>query len=368
MDKYISLQDLEDAATEILSKPTVDYFRSGATEEQTLAENKLAFQRLRILPKCLMGITGADLRTTILGHEVSMPIGIAPSAMQQTAHPDGEVANAKAAQAEGTVYTLSTASTCSIEEVASAAPDAFKWFQVYVFKDREVTRKLVMRAEKAGFKALLLTVDAPIFGIRRSELRHKYILPAHMRLANFEEYLPTPTDEAKEDSIRSYVGGLFDKSLSWEAVEWLKSITKLPIIAKGILRADDAVKAAKAGCSAILVSNHGARQLDGVPATIEVLPEIVDAVKNYNLEVYLDGGVTTGTDVYKALALGAKMVLVGRPALWGLAVGGQAGVQRMLNILRTELETTVQIAGIFMISSMFLLANFKYTPYDQRTP
>ncbi|CAG9794750.1 unnamed protein product [Diatraea saccharalis] len=343
MEKYISLQDFEDAATNVLAKPAMEYFRNGATEQQTLAENRLAFRRLRILPKCLMGITGADLRTTILGHEVSMPVGIAPSAMQKTAHHDGEVAIAKAAQAEGTIYTLSTASTCSIEEVASAAPDAIKWFQVYVFRDREVTRKLVMRAEKAGFKALLLTVDTPVFGIIRSDIRNSYAFAEHLKLANFVEYF-SKSDNA-DDDMKDYVGKLFEKTLTWEDVKWLKSITKLPVIAKGILRAEDAVKAAEMGCSGILVSNHGARQLDGLPATIEVLPEVVDALKNYNVEVYMDGGVTTGNDVYKALALGAKMVLVGRPALWGLAVGGQAGVQRTLNILRTELESTVQIAG-----------------------
>ncbi|CAG9782926.1 unnamed protein product, partial [Diatraea saccharalis] len=352
MDKFISLRDLEDAAKALLPKPALDYYRSGATDEQTLAENKLAFQRLRIRPKCLMGITGCDLRTTVLGHEVSMPVGIAPSAMQKMAHPDGELSNAKAAQAERTIFTLSTIATSSIEEVASAAPEAIKWFQLYIYTDREVTRDLVMRAEKAGFKAIALTVDTPLFGLRRADVKNKFTLPSHLRLANFEGHLSTKIHQTKEGSsgLNNYVESLFDKTLTWDSMKWLKSITKLPIIAKGILRGDDAVKAAQAGCSAILVSNHGARQLDGVPATIEVLPEIVDAVKNYNVEVYLDGGVTTGTDVYKALALGAKMVFVGRPALWGLAVGGQAGVQRMLNILRTELEYTFQIAGMFYVS------------------
>ncbi|XP_026726142.1 hydroxyacid oxidase 1 [Trichoplusia ni] len=346
MDKYVSIKDIEEAALQILPKPARDYYKSGATDEQTLVENKLAFQRLRIRPKCLIGVGNCDLRTSALGLEVSLPVGISPTAMQRMAHPDGELANARAAQAERTIFTLSTIATSSIEEVAEAAPDAIKWFQLYIYNDREVTKNLVSRAEKAGFKAIALTVDTPLFGIRRADVRNKFTLPPHLRLANFEGILSTKIQSTGSGSgLNTYVENLFDKTLTWDEVKWLRSITTLPIIAKGILRADDAIKAVEAGCSAILVSNHGARQLDGVPATIEALPEIVEAVRPYNVEVYLDGGVSTGTDVYKALALGARMVFVGRPALWGLSVGGQAGVQRMLNIFRTELEYTFQIAG-----------------------
>ncbi|CAH2229897.1 hydroxyacid oxidase 1-like [Pararge aegeria] len=346
MDKYISVKELEDAALEALPRAVRDYYKSGATEEYSLAENRRAFQRLRIRPKCLVGLKNCDLSTTVLGEKVTMPLGISPTAMQRMAHPDGETANVKAAEAQGVIYTLSTIATSSIEEVADAAPNAVKWFQLYIYNDREVTRKLVMRAEQAGFKALALTVDTPLFGIRRADIRNKFTLPSHLRLANFDGHMSTKIHNAGNGSgLSHYVEGLFDKTLSWDDIKWLKSITKLPIVAKGILRGDDAVKAVEAGCSGILVSNHGARQLDGVPSTIEVLPEIVDAVKDYNVEVYLDGGVTTGTDVYKALVLGAKMVFVGRPALWGLAVGGQDGVQRMLSIFRNELEYTFQIAG-----------------------
>ncbi|XP_013193112.1 2-Hydroxyacid oxidase 1 [Amyelois transitella] len=346
MQKYICVKDLENAALELLPKATRDYYKSGATEEQTLAENSRAFRRLRIRPKCLVNVECADMRTKVLGNEVCLPVGISPSAMQRMAHPEGEVANVKAAEAEGTVYILSTIATSSIEEVARAAPKAIKWFQLYIYNDREVTKNLVSRAEQAGYKALVLTVDTPLFGIRRADIRNKFTLPPHLKLANFDGDLSTKIQSTKGGSgLNEYVNGLFDKSLTWDEIKWLKSITRMPIIAKGILRSDDAVKAIEAGCSAILVSNHGARQLDGVPATIEALPEIVEAVKEYNTEVYLDGGVTTGTDVYKALALGARMVFVGRPALWGLTVGGQSGVQRMLNIFSTELEYTLQIAG-----------------------
>ncbi|XP_041974540.1 hydroxyacid oxidase 1 [Aricia agestis] len=346
MDKYISIKDLEDAALEVLPKATRDYYKSGATDEFTLAENKRAFQRIRIRPKCLVGIKGCELKTTVLGETVSMPIAIAPSAMQRMAHPDGETANVKAAQTKGVVYTLSTISTSSIEEVAEAAPNALKWFQLYIYNDREITKKLVQRAEKAGFKALLLTVDTPLFGVRRADVRNKFNLPKHLNLANFEGDMSTKIHESGEGSgLNHYVSGLFDKGLTWDAIKWLKSITKLPIVAKGVLRGDDAVRAVEAGCAAVLVSNHGARQLDGVPATIEALPEVVSALRGRDVEVYMDGGVSTGTDVYKALAIGAKMVFVGRPALWGLAVGGQAGVEKMLDIFRSELEYTLQLAG-----------------------
>ncbi|XP_053601814.1 2-Hydroxyacid oxidase 1 [Plodia interpunctella] len=353
MEKYICVKDLENAALDLLPKATRDYYKSGATEEQTLAENSTAFRRLRIRPKCLVNVERTDLQTRALGNYVSMPVGISPSAMQRMAHPDGELANVKAAEAHGTIYILSTIATSSIEEVAQAAPKATKWFQLYIYNDREVTKSLVARAEKAGFKALVLTVDTPLFGIRRADIRNQFTLPPHLKLANFDGHLSTKIQSTKGGSgLNNYVSGLFDKSLTWDAIKWLKSITSMPIIVKGILRPDDAVKAIEAGCSGILVSNHGARQLDGVPATIEVLPEIVEAVKKYNTEVYLDGGVTTGTDVYKALALGARMVFVGRPALWGLSVGGQAGVQKMLDIFRTELEYTLQIAGTPSISDI----------------
>ncbi|XP_023953948.2 2-Hydroxyacid oxidase 1-like [Bicyclus anynana] len=343
MDKYISVKELEDAALASLPKAIREYYKSGAAEEYTLAENRRAFQRLRIRPKCLVGWTYCDLSTTVLGEKVTMPVGISPTAMQRMAHPDGETVNVKAAEAEGVIYILSIISTSSLEEVAQAAPNAIKWLQLYIYKDREMTRKFVSRAEQAGYKALVLTVDTPVFATRRSDVRNNFALPSHLRLANFN--LPPKKDSVKGGGLATYMTNTFDKSLTWEGIRWLKSITKLPIVAKGILRGDDAVKAVEAGCAGILVSNHGARQLDGVPATIEVLPEIVDAVKNYNVEVYMDGGVTLGTDVYKALALGAKMVFVGRPALWGLTVGGKEGVQRMLNLLRDEFEYTLQIAG-----------------------
>ncbi|KOX77088.1 Peroxisomal (S)-2-hydroxy-acid oxidase GLO5 [Melipona quadrifasciata] len=224
-----------------------------------------------------------------------------------------------AAQGAGTIYVLSTISTSSIEEVAEAAPNAIKWFQLYIYKDRNVTLNLVSRAERAGFKALVLTVDAPLFGDRRLDIKNKFSLPSHLRLGNFEGELSTKINNAESGSgLNEYVMSLFDASVTWNDIKWLKSITKLPLVLKGILTPQDALLAIEYGAAAIVVSNHGARQIDTIPATIEALSEITKAV-NGRIEIYMDGGVRQGVDVLKALALGAKMVFVGRPMLWGCA-------------------------------------------------
>ncbi|XP_021935507.1 peroxisomal (S)-2-hydroxy-acid oxidase GLO5 isoform X2 [Zootermopsis nevadensis] len=285
-----------------------------------------------------------DQSTTVLGTKVAMPIGIAPTAMQRMAHPDGECGNARAVGAMGGVFILSTLSTSSIEEVGAAAPNTVKWFQLYIYNDRDVTRKLVKRAEQTNFRALVLTVDAPVFGIRIADIRNKFTLPPHLSLANFEGIKATGVKSESDSGINEYVKKLFDQSVTWDDVRWLKSITQLPLILKGILTADDAAIAAGLGVAAILVSNHGARQVDFTPASIEVLPEIVKAV-NGQCEVYLDGGIRQGTDVFKALALGAKMVFMGRPALWGLACGGEDGVKSILSIIKNELDSVMGLTG-----------------------
>ncbi|KAK2583749.1 hypothetical protein KPH14_009662 [Odynerus spinipes] len=251
----------------------------------------------------------------------------------------------RAAEAAGTIFILSTISTSSIEEVAEAAPRCIKWFQLYVYSDRSVTLNLVRRAEKAGFKALVLTVDAPIFGDRRADLRNKFSLPQHLRLANFEGDLSSRVTIARMGSgLNEYVSDLFDASLSWKDIAWLKSITKLPIVLKGILTAEDALLSVTHGAAAIVVSNHGARQIDGIPATIEVLPEIVNAVKG-KIEIYMDGGITQGTDVFKALALGANMVFIGRPMLWGLSHNGEKGALKILQLLKREIDSVFALTG-----------------------
>ncbi|CAG2171354.1 unnamed protein product, partial [Oppiella nova] len=252
--------------------------------------------------------------------------------------------------------TLSTISTSSLEEVANAAPNGVKWFQLYIYKDRAVTRGLVKRAEDSGFKALVLTVDSPMFGNRFADARNQFRLPPHLRLANFGEG-NTESDSIQnsptkgQSGLAEYALSLFDPSLTWKDILWLKSITKLPLVLKGILTREDALLAVKYGASAILVSNHGARQLDGVPSTIEALPEVVKAVQN-RCEVYLDGGVRTGTDVIKALALGARAVFVGRPILWGLCYDGVNGVEEVFAILRKELDMALALSGCSQVSQL----------------
>ncbi|XP_019887757.1 peroxisomal (S)-2-hydroxy-acid oxidase GLO1 isoform X1 [Ooceraea biroi] len=309
MTEYVCIQDYEKYALEHLPPSVRDYYKSGAGDEYSVKWNREAFKNYRIRPRFLRDVSKRDISTTVLGQKVSMPVGVAPTAMQRMAHPDGECANARAAQAAGTIFILSTISTSSIEEVAKAAPDCIKWFQLYVYTDRNLTVNLIRRAERAGFKALVLTIDAPLFGDRRADLRNKFALPGHLRFANFEGDLSQRINVAKSGSgLNEYVTALFDASLSWDDVKWLKRITTLPIILKGILTAEDACLAVESGIDGIVVSNHGARQIDSVPATIEALPEISKAVGD-KVEVYMDGGITQGIDVIKALALGAKMVI-----------------------------------------------------------
>lgn len=345
MSQFVCVEDYEKYAAKRLLPAVRDYYNSGAGEQFSLRLNIEAFRKYRIRPRFLRDVSKRDLSTTILGVKISMPLGVAPSAMQRMAHPDGELANARAAEAAGTIYTLSTIATSSIEEVAEAAPKGIKWFQLYIYRDRDVTRNLVKRAERAGFKALVLTIDAPIFGDRRADIRNKFSLPSHLRLANFEGNLSDGVNTKKEgSSLNEYVMNLFDDTLSWNDVKWLQSITSLPIVLKGVLSSEDALLAVQSGVQAIIVSNHGARQVDSIPASIEALPEIVKAV-NGKIEVYMDGGVRQGIDIFKALALGAKMVFGGRPILWGLSHSGEKGARNVLELFRKELDVTFALTG-----------------------
>jgi (S)-2-hydroxy-acid oxidase len=264
------------------------------------------------------------------------------------AHPDGEIATARAAAKMNTAFTLSTIATTTMEEVAAAtSPGSLRIFQLYIYRERDITRQLVARAERAGFAALMLTVDTPFFGKRRDDNRNKFKLPPHLKMANFEglDFNQTGVNQSnKESGLNEYASSLFDASLTWKDVDWLRSVTRLPIVVKGILSAEDAVEAVNHGVAGIIVSNHGARQLDTVPATIDVLPEIVHAVGG-RCEVYMDGGVRTGTDVFKAVALGARAVFIGRPAIYGLAYNGEEGVRQVLQILQTELSSAMALAG-----------------------
>ncbi|XP_025981358.1 (S)-2-hydroxy-acid oxidase GLO1-like isoform X2 [Glycine soja] len=294
-------------------------------------------------PRILIDVSKIDLTTTVLGFKISMPIMIAPTAFQKMAHPEGEYATARAASAAGTIMTLSSWATSSVEEVASTGP-GIRFFQLYVYKDRNVVAQLVRRAERAGFKAIALTVDTPILGRREADIKNRFTLPPFLTLKNFEGLDLGKMDKADDSGLASYVSGQIDRTLSWKDVKWLQTITKLPILVKGVLTAEDTRIAIQSGAAGIIVSNHGARQLDYVPATISALEEVVKAAEG-RLPVFLDGGVRRGTDVFKALALGASGIFIGRPVVFSLAAEGEAGVRNVLRMLREEFELTMALSG-----------------------
>jgi 4-hydroxymandelate oxidase len=348
-NKLINIFDYEQVAKQKLSRMAFDYYDSGAWDEITLRDNRAAFERIKLRPKILVDVSKRDLSTTIFGETLNIPVLIAPMAFQCLAHPDGEVATAKVAASVGVGMILSTMSTKSIESVASATQEinhnALSWFQLYIHKDRGLTRALVERAYAANYKALCLTVDAPVLGCRERDKRNQFTLPSGLGLANLETLsgLNIPSQQG-ESSLFSYFAQQLDASLTWKDLEWLQSLTPLPLVVKGILRGDDAMKAVEYGAKAIIVSNHGGRQLDGAIASLDALPEIVESVAG-RVPVLIDGGIRRGTDILKALALGAKAVLLGRPILWGLAVNGEAGVSHVLEIINSELDVAMALTG-----------------------
>ena len=340
----INLFDFEAAAREKLSAMAYDYYRSGSFDEITLEENHAAYDRLRLRFRVLRDVSERDLSIELLGRRISMPMLIAPTAFHRLAHPDGEAATARAAAAAGTIMTLSTLSNCSIEEVAAAAAGPL-WFQLYVYRDREATRELVGRAEAAGYSALVLTVDAQVWATRERDVRNRFHLPAGMRMANLmTSGLDSIEAHDSDSGLGRYVASLFDPTLAWSDLEWLAGISQLPLVIKGVVDPEDARRAVDHGAAAVIVSNHGGRQLDTSIATIDALPAVAEAVDG-RIPVLVDGGVRRGTDVVKALALGARAVLVGRPVLWGLAVNGEEGVAQVLDILRKEFDVALGLCG-----------------------
>lgn len=341
--EIVNVSEYEAVAKQKLPKMVFDYYASGAEDQWTLQENRNAFERIKFRPRILIDVTRVDLTTTVLGFKISMPIMIAPTAMQRMAHPEGELATARAASAAGTIMTLSSWATSSVEEVASTGPGV-RFFQLYVYKDRNVVAQLVRRAERAGFKAIALTVDTPRLGRREADIKNRFTLPPHLTLKNFEGLDLGKMDKTTDSGLASYVAGQIDRSLSWKDVKWLQTITKLPILVKGVLTAEDTRLSIQAGAAGIIVSNHGARQLDYVSATISCLEEVVKAAQG-RVPVFLDGGVRRGTDVFKALALGASGIFIGRPVVFALAAEGEAGVSKVLQMLRDEFELTMSLAG-----------------------
>jgi 4-hydroxymandelate oxidase len=310
-----------------------NYYQSGSDDEVTLRDNRAVFERIRLRPRMLVDVSAVELSTTVLGTPVSMPILVAPSAFHCLAHPEGECATARGAGSAGTVMVASTSSTRSLEDIAKEAGGPL-WFQLY-FHGRSSAQELVERATAAGYRALVVTVDSPRWGHKERAIRSGFALPPPLTKANFAQ------GEVPSENV----------PLTWEVLAWLRSLTSLPIVLKGILTAEDAALAVKHGVDGIVVSNHGGRQLDTVLSGIEALPEVVE-VAGGQCEIYVDGGIRRGTDVLKTLALGARAVLLGRPILWGLAADGAEGVSHVLELLRTELELAMVLAGRPTLSSV----------------
>ena len=328
----LNVWDYEQLAAERLDAAPHGYYAGGAGDELTLRDNVEAFRRWRLRPRLLIDVETCTTATTVLGQEVSMPLLVAPVAFQRVAHPDGEVGMARAAMAAGTIMCLSTISTATPAEVA--ATGAPLWFQLYVFRDEGITRELIAQARAGGFRALVLTIDAPVRGQRERDVRSGFTIPENIRIAALGRGGMTPMEVFEAVS----------SSLTWHDLERICDESGLPLLVKGVLTAEDARLACEHGASGIIVSNHGGRQLDGVAATIDVLEEVVDAVEG-RVEVLVDGGIRRGTDVVKALALGARAVLAGRAPLWGLAADGEAGARSVLGILQRELYGALQLVG-----------------------
>ncbi len=343
----VSLADHEAQARTRLDDQAWAYFSGGAADELTLAANRQAWSEIRLLPRVLQPLSGGHTRVQLLGRTLAHPILLAPVAYQRLAHPDGELAAARAAAALGAGLVLSTQSSVSLETVAQAVLDEAGrgplWFQLYLQEDRGCTLDLVRRAEAAGYEALVLTVDAPVHGARDRERRAGFTLPVGVRAVNLEGW-PAASWPQLRPGQSALFDGLLRRAPTWDEVSWLQTQTRLPLLLKGVLHPEDARQAARLNAAGLLVSNHGGRTLDTTPATAAVLPRIADALGGA-LPLLVDGGIRRGTDVLKALALGASAVLVGRPYVYGLANAGAMGVAHVLRLLRDELEIAMALCG-----------------------
>ena len=339
-----NLDDLEREARDRLDASVYDYFAGGAEDERTLERNRAAWAELVLDPRQLVDVGAVDTSVDLLGSQMAIPVLTAPCAFNVLAHPDGERGVARAAARAGVAQVLSMQASTTLEDVA-AATDGVRWLQLAVLRDRGITRALVERAEAAGYTALCLTVDVPVLGRRERDIRNGFRVPAGVEMVNLSPYAQADLAASDpESALAKFVGTLFDPRLTWEALDWLSSITRLPVLAKGILSAADARRAIEHGASGVMVSNHGGRQLDGVSSTCEALPEVAQAVGG-TVPITVDGGIRRGTDVIRAIALGATAVLVGRPYLWALAVEGEAGVDTMFAMLRREIDVAMALLG-----------------------
>jgi isopentenyl diphosphate isomerase/L-lactate dehydrogenase-like FMN-dependent dehydrogenase len=342
----VNLDDLEQQAKQQLDQASYDFVAGGAGSELTLRANREAFQKITIMPRVLTGIKKVDTSTDLLGQRLSMPIYVTPMANHGVVHPLAEVGSAQGAKKAGTLFVAPTGSNKTMEEVAAAIKDSPRWFQLYFNKDPEANKQLLQRAERAGYSAIVLTVDLPVLGVRDRNVRNSFTLPADLGRPNVssERYI------AATRSLQSLTAGI-KEDLSWDDYEWIRKHTSLPVLIKGILSPDDAEEAARRKVPAIIVSNHGGRQLDTGFGAIEALGPIVAKVRG-KTRVLLDSGIRRGTDVFKALALGAEAIGVGRPVLWGLALYGADGVAAVLEHLQAELVNVMRLAGVARLADI----------------
>ena len=346
----LNIADYAGAARGKLPQNVFDYYEGGALDEITLRENTAGWERLKLYYRVLAGVRPRNMSTTVLGQPVSMPIVVAPTAFHKLACEDGEIAAAKAAKVAKTLFILSSLSNTAMEAVFAEAASP-RWFQLYIYKDREITFELVKRAEAAGAEAIVLTVDAPGLGTRERDTRNNFRLPEGLTVENLAPLGKGNFPEVKGSGLAAYVRANFKQDLGFDDLDWLCRSTELPVVVKGVVRGDDARRAAEHGAKAVVVSNHGGRQLDAAPATCEALPHIVDAAGDL-CEIYVDGGIRRGGDVVKAIALGARAVLVGRAVLWGLCVAGEQGATQVLEILRRELDEAMLLCGCTRLSDI----------------
>lgn len=336
---FLTLDDFETAARERLPHMVYEFLAGGAGDEATLRWNRESYSRILLRPRMLEDVSTIDMRVTLFGDEHPMPLLLAPVAYQRLMHDGGEAESARGAAASGVTFVMSTAANCAVEEIAASG--ARLWLQLYLQNDRDVTRDLLARAEAAGVRALCLTVDTPVLGTRNRQARANFAVPPE---------LPTPHLDAAGRDRLSVVSGRRE-AITWRDVDWLAATTKLPVLLKGILTGEDAERGLAHGAAGIVVSNHGARNLDTVPATIDALPEVVERVAG-RVPILIDGGIRRGTDIVKAIASGANAVLVGRPYVYGLACDGADGVARVIAILREEFETAMALLGCASLAEL----------------
>ncbi|KAI5356540.1 Putative FMN-dependent dehydrogenase, FMN-dependent alpha-hydroxy acid dehydrogenase, active [Septoria linicola] len=344
-DKILCIPDLQKAASKKLSTSIREFYNSGSTDQITIAENSTAYNKYRIRPRVLVDVSKADTSTTCLGRKISFPLCVSPAGLHAGAHPDGELATSRACATKGVNMGISSFANYPIKDIRSAGlhidNGIVHGMQLYTMRDRKLQLQIIRDAEASGCKAIFLTGDSPVLGVRYNEWRNDFRTPKHLEFPIIgwtKEHIASRTHDSGFSQFN-------EDAHSWaQEIPWLRSVTKMEIWIKGVLTAEDTLKAIEMGCDGILVSNHGGRQLDGIPATIDALPECVEAAAG-RIRIHIDGGIRSGTDIFKALALGAECCWVGRPALWGLAYDGQKGVELMLDTLHTEFERCMQLTG-----------------------